>query len=398
MNDFIVPPRGGGHRPTFLTPDAAAAKDQNTSQTSATPSPAPTRKQHWYKRITRKQWIIIGVAAGVVVLGGGAVAYKMLHKSKPKPVVHTVVKPAPKPQSAPLVSNLTGLPIPDKSINDRPVTAVMIENSLDARPQSGLDQAGVVFEAVAEGGITRFLTLFQDSQPDYIGPVRSVRPYYIQWLAGFNAAVAHAGGSPEALNDLKAWGIPDLDQFANGAYYQRITSRYAPHNLYTSMDQLHQLESKKGIGAPSYTSLVRKKEAPKATPNAKSIDFNISGFYYNAHFDYDAGSNTYKRSEGGKPHMAAAKDGKQTQLAPKVVVALTMPQGIEADDLHTSYGTIGSGHAFIFQDGGVSEATWHKGANNEQFTFTDGQGKPIGLNPGQTWFTAVGSNDKVKYN
>lgn len=398
MDDFIVPPRGRGQRPEFLTPDAAATKDQNTTETLTAPHPAPVKKQRWYKRLTRKQWVIIGVAGGVVLIGGGFAAYKILHKPAPKPVTHTVAKTAPKPQPAPLVSNLTGLPIPDKSVNDRPVTAVMIENSLDARPQSGLDQAGVVFEAVAEGGITRFLALFQDSQPDYIGPVRSVRPYYIQWLAGFNAAVAHAGGSPEALNDLKAWGIPDLDQFANGAYYQRITSRYAPHNLYTSMDQLHQLEAKKGLGAPKYTSLLRKKETPKTVPNAKSIDLNISGFYYNAHFDYDASTDTYKRSEGGKPHMVVAKDGKQTQLAPKVVVALTLSQGIEADDLHTSYGTIGDGHAFIFQDGGVSEATWHKGSNTDQFTFTDGQGKPIGLNPGQTWFTAVGSNDRVKYN
>lgn len=394
-----MPPHGGGHRPGFLTPDAAASKDQNTKLQPQSALPGKTsKKHHWYQRLTRKYWAIIAAVAIVVLAGGAFTAYKLTaHKPKPKPVAHTAAKPKPKPQPAPLVSTLTGLPIPDKSINDRPVTAVMVENSLDARPQSGIDQAGVVFEAVAEGGITRFLTLYQDSQPDYIGPVRSVRPYYVQWLAGFDAAVAHAGGSPEALNDLKAWGIKDLDQFANGAYYQRITSRYAPHNLYTSMDQLHQLEAKKGVGAPKYTSLLRKAEAPKATPNAKSIDFNISGYYYNAHFDYDASTNSYKRSEGGKPHMVVAKDGKQTQLAPKVVVALTMPQGIEADDLHTSYGTIGSGHAFIFQDGGVSEATWHKASNTDQFTFTDGQGKPLGLNPGQTWFTAVGSNDRVSY-
>src|SRR5581483_6348891 len=115
-------------------------------------------------------------------------------------------------QPTTVASTLTGLPV-DPSVNKRQVTAVMIENSLDARPQSGLDQAGIVFEALAEGGVTRFMALFQDTQPDYIGPVRSARPYYIQWLLGYDAAYAHVGGSPDALNDITAWHVKDLNQF-----------------------------------------------------------------------------------------------------------------------------------------------------------------------------------------
>lgn len=346
---------------------------------------------------TKKQWIIT-IAVLVLLLGvGGAVAYKILHKDKPKTVTKQVTKkPATKPVQV-ITSTLTGLPISDSAVNDRPVTAVMIENSQSARPQSGLDQAGVVFEAVAEGGITRFVALFQDSAPDYIGPVRSVRPYYIQWLMGFDAAVAHVGGSPQALQDIRSWGVKDLDQFYNGGAYHRISSRAAPHNVYTSMANLNGLEAKKGFGKPSYTGFARKAATPSAAPNASSIDFTISSALYNVHYDYDKATNAYKRSEGGAAHMSVNGAGVQTQNTPKVVVGLVMPKGIEADDLHTSYNTLGSGAAYIFQDGTVTIGTWHKADAKTNFTFTDQAGAPIKLNAGQTWVTALGSASSILY-
>ena len=91
--------------------------------------------------------------------------------------------------------------------------------------QSGLAQAGVIFEAVAEGGITRYMALYQDTSPGYIGPIRnSARPYFIQWALGFDAAYAHVGGSPEAISDIQTWNVKDIDQFYNGSYYQRVTT------------------------------------------------------------------------------------------------------------------------------------------------------------------------------
>jgi len=358
------------------------------------------RKHKWWPpRMphTKKQWIIT-IAVLVLLLGGGGLAaYKILHKDKPKTAAKQVKKPAATPKPTVITSNLTGLPISDSAVNDRPVTAVMIENSQAARPQSGLDQAGVVFEAVAEGGITRFVALFQDSAPDYIGPVRSVRPYYIQWLMGFDAAVAHVGGSPQALQDIKSWGVKDLDQFYNGGAYRRISSRAAPHNVYTSMASLNDLEAKKGFGKPNYTGFARKAATPSAAPNASSIDFAISSALYNVHYDYDKATNAYKRSEGGAAHMSVNGAGVQTQNTPKVVIGLVMPKGIEADDLHTSYNTLGSGAAYIFQDGTVTAGTWHKADAKTNFTFTDQAGTPVKLNAGQTWFTALGSASSIMY-
>jgi len=133
------------------------------------------------------------------------------------------------------------------------------------------------------------------------------------------------------------------------------------------------------------------------SPNAKTIDLTLSGYYFNVHYDYDYSTNTYKRSEGGKPHMEVDSAGKQTQIAPKVVIALVMPYGLESDDLHSSYATIGSGQAYVFQDGTVTIGTWKKTDKSAQFTFTNQDGATIKLNPGQTWITALGATNQVKY-
>ncbi len=398
--------------PAFRTPEVIAADtprpttDQIEKTLGATAIvDGPTETNRW-KQFLRWHWphsrkitaIVITVA--VLLIGGGSAA-AYLNQPKGQSDVHTSKRPAytpPKPKPKVIYSSLTGLPVADESVNQRPVTGVMIENSLDARPQSGLDQAGVVFEAIAEGGITRFLALFQDTQPDYLGPVRSARPYYVQWCMGFDCSLAHVGGSPEALQNIKQWGTKDLDQFANSGSYHRISSRYAPHNVYTSVAELNALESSKGFGASSYTGFTRKDD-PKTKPaaTATSIDFAISGAYYNAHFDYDAATDSYKRSEAGGPHMELHKDGSQVQITPKVVVALAMQYGLEADDHHSYYNVIGTGQAYVFQDGTVTTATWSKADSKGALTFTGADGKPLALNRGQTWITALQGLNQATY-
>ncbi|HEX8762338.1 MAG TPA: DUF3048 domain-containing protein [Candidatus Saccharimonadales bacterium] len=355
----------------------------------------PPRKsfKQWLKTRTKKQWVIIILILLMALSGLGFGAYQLWFKKDPPPK-KSVIKQEPKPQpkAEPLYSTLSGLTITDPTINQRPVTAVMIENSPDARPQSGLNQAGVVFEAIAEGGITRFLTLFQDTEPDYIGPVRSVRPYYVQWAAGFDAAIAHVGGSGDALRMLRQEKVAkDLDQFFNPGPYHRVSNRFAPHNMYSSVVALRELQTQKGFTS-NYKGFIRKTEAKAAAPTATTIDFNISGALYNAHYEYDGATNTYKRFEGGKPHT---DEKSAAQLSPKVVVGLVLPQGSQG--IYTTYNTLGSGEVFIFQDGIVTKGTWHKTDNNTQFTFTDANGAELKLNPGQTWISVVGSASRVSY-
>lgn len=351
-----------------------------------------------HKNIKREHLLLI--VALLVLVVAGATSLGILHFYKP--AVTAVVLQTKKYVAPPttVASTLTGLPV-SPSVNNQPVTAVMVENSTFARPQSGLDQAGVVFEALAEGGITRFLALYQDTQPNYIGPVRSVRPYYIQWSLGFDAAIAHVGGSPLALTDMTTWNVKDLNEFYNAGAYERISSRDAPHNVYTSIAQLNQLESKKGFGKSNYTGFPRKKESPSKTPNATSINVLFSYSDYNVHYDYDATTNSYKRSEGGAAHMELNKDGTQVQISPKVVVAMVIPYSLGPLDStnanYSVYGVIGSGAVSVFQDGTVTTGTWTKASNSAQITFTNASGKPLLLNTGQTWIEAIASSSDLNY-
>jgi hypothetical protein len=398
-------PKAKTETETFRTPEEVAADQafdtsvDSTQQNRGGAAQAKTNKpgSSWKEKLTlhwpprRKEGVVLLVILLLVV--GGSAGYGLTHRAKP---VAATVKPIPKvtPQTKTVPSTLTGLPV-DPSVNQRTVTGVMIENSIDSRPQSGLSQAGAVFEAIAEGGITRFLALYQDTAPDNVGPIRSARPYYAQWVLGFDAGYAHVGGSPQALADIKAWGVRDLDQFANGGSYHRISSRAAPHNVYTSIAALNQLEVSKGYLTSTFSGFVRKpKEAPLKQPTAKTIDLSISGPLYGVHYDYIAGTNSYNRSEAGAPHVDAEGG---TPLSPKVVIALVMPYSLAADGYHSDYSTIGSGPVFIFQDGMVTTGQWTKAANTSQFTFADAAGKPIKLNAGQTWLTAVSNVGAVVY-
>lgn len=347
----------------------------------------------FFKHATKKQQMIGGALAAVLIVGGGTGVYALSKADKPTsnvatPVVQKTVD-APKPTTE--ASKLTGEQI-SPELNKRPVTGIMIENSPDARPQAGLKDAGIVYEAVAEGGITRFLTLFQESQPDYIGPVRSVRPYYVDLLLPYDASITHAGGSADGLNRVKSMGVKDIDHGANGGAFKRVNDRYAPHNLYTSMADLDKVSASRGFTTSNVKSLARKKEQAGQAITAKAIDISISSALYNVHYDYDAASNTYKRSEGGKPHNDH-RSGQQ--LAPKVVV--TMAMNYSQKGIYSVYQTTGSGSVKIYQDGIVQQGTWSRASERDQFTFADEAGKPIALNAGQTWITLVKAANAVSH-
>ncbi len=383
----------------FRAPQPAAADPPPEPPAGRHTLPAKARSGSFWHRLrhpdlSRKQIIIISAAVGLIMAALLIWWFAIREKpTPPKPI--SAPPPAakqeepPKPTTVP--SRLTGVQVIPE-LDTLPATAVMIENSPDARPQSGLRDAGVVFEAIAEGGITRFLAIFQTEKPGYIGPVRSVRPYYLDFLVPFDAPVAHAGGSGQALAEIKAQGIKDLDHGANGGAFQRVSSRFAPHNLYTSRDALLNAQNTRGWGASTFTGFKRKAEKPLVPQTARTIDFAISGFLYNPHFDWDASTNTYLRSQAGKPHLDE-KAG--VPITPKSVVALVMAHSYAG--IYSVYGTDRGGVAFFFQDGGVTQGTWQKANRKTQFTFLDDKGAPMALNAGQTWVSIVSSPGAVTF-
>jgi hypothetical protein len=343
-----------------------------------------TRIKTWV-RGHRAASLAIGGASLVLIAGVSAF---ILLSQKPAEIAAHVPPPAPKPAPPPPVfySPLTGEKVADEAATKQAVTAIMLENSPDARPQSGIQEAGVVFEAVAEGGITRFLTLHQQDKPGLIGPVRSLRMYYVDWLAPFDASVAHIGGSAASLAEIRNGKYRDIDQFFNAAYYWRAKDRYAPHNVYTTAAKLDELNQKKGYTSSTFTGFSRIDGKPAAAPSATNITINISGPLYNTSYTYDAALKRYNRNLAGKPHL----DREKGQITPAVVIAMKVNMvRILEDGYRESIGTTGSGAATVFQNGVATEVTWHKPDRATQITFTDAEGKDFPLVRGQTWLSAV---------
>ena len=387
-------------QPDFVIDETAAKHNKKDRRLLVAPHKHFVRFWHWWLKLGRNERFAF-IATALLIFGAGAIGWFYFSRPNSNPSIQILHHPKPKPKAPPTVASpLTGLPI-DPALAKRPVTGIMIENSDDARPQSGLQDAGVVYEAIAEAGITRFLALFQDAQPQYIGPVRSLRPYYIDYAAPFQASIVHVGGSPDALSEVSNGSFRNLDEFANGAYFSRINMRYAPHNVYTSFAKLDALNQKKGYTSSLFTTWPRKADKKLAVPTARTIDLLISSADFYAHYDYDSSSNTYLRSEGGAPHMDLVNAGDKggVRLQPKVVIALVVPQSRGALDAsgayYTDYSDNGSDTAYVFQDGGVTVGTWEKGDTTSQITFKDASGLPIKLNAGQTWITLVSAANKV---
>lgn len=338
----------------------------------------------WIGHHRTTTYVLVGAALIIIASG---ITLAILNQKPPETPKISYTKPKPKP--APVYySPLTGVKVASEAMTTWPVTAIMIENSPDARPQSGLKPAGVVFEAIAEGGITRFLTLHQEDKPQLIGPVRSLRMYYVDWLAPFNASIAHIGGSHAALQEVRNGKYRDIDQFFNSPYYWRASDRYAPHNVYTSFAKLDALNKAKGYTKSTFTGFARTDEAPSAKPFATKITINFNSFasLYNTSYNYDKKNNRYIRYLAGQPH----KDREKGTITPKVVIAMKVDEvTVLEDGYRESIKAVGSGQAIIFQNGTAQQVTWRKASRGKQITFTDTKGKIVPLVRGQTWIAAV---------
>lgn len=345
--------------------------------------------------VSRHFKLSLGVAIAAFVIGAGLLVVSIFYPS-PQAIIQFVNgQLAPEEQAkSKHYSPLTGLEVSNEAATKQQVRAIMIENSPSSRPQSGLKEAGIVFEAIAEGGITRLLTLHQEGRPELIGPVRSLRPYYIDWLAPFDATVSHVGGSANALKEIRNGQYKDVDQFFNGKYYWRATDRAAPHNVYTNSQLLEEMNNSKGYTSSSFTPWLRKQDSPAESPTAQNINITVSSPTYNVHYEYDKPSNSYVRYVGGAKHT----DREKGQIMPKVAIAIKVPSHFAFEDGNRlQMDTNGSGTAYIFQDGMAVEATWHKADKKSQIMFYDKLGRIVPLNNGQVWVTVITPDKAVTW-
>ncbi len=293
---------------------------------------------------------------------------------------------------------------------------IMVQNNIEARPQSGLSSSDVIYEAVAEGGITRTLNIFYCDEAKIVGSVRSVRIYFLRLLQAYGdkPLFAHVGGAntpgpADALGEIRkiGWaGVNDMDQFRipypmYWRDYDRLPNRATEHTVKTN--KLSQVDEKGKAWNASFKPWKFKDDA-KADQRGtvKEIAFgfwsNSIGSDYTVQWDYDKEGNLYKRINGGEPHMDKNTD---KQLETKNVVVVFAEESVANDGYehgqHLLYDIIGDGDALVFQDGKSIKGTWKKPKDTEMMRFYDENDKEISLVRGKIWVEVLPTGNKVSY-
>lgn len=296
--------------------------------------------------------------------------------------------PTPEPTPPPFTAPLTGIGRATEAAS-RPI-AVMVNNFSAARPQSGLTNADVIWEVLAEGGITRLVAVFQSTGAiaDTIGPIRSNRAYLIDIADTYGAVMVHAGGSPEAYSILKKQGKPYLDEITNaGSYYWRSKDRKAPHNLYSNLEKMREGADKKGYDkdkpSPAYP-FSADGSALGSTETSTEIAITFLMNDYEVEYAYDGASGLYKRSINGEPHIDLNNNEQLT--AANLIVFETSHKTLDnAGRLGVDLESGGAG--YLFQQGKKIDIEWLRSPDGMIRFSKDGQ--EISFLPGKTFIHVV---------
>lgn len=287
----------------------------------------------------------------------------------------------------------------EESDADLAVFGVMIENHYEARPQAGLEDAFLVIEAPVEAGISRMLAFYHEEQEvEKIGPVRSARPYYVDWAHAFDAMYVHVGGSPQALDQIATDGTFDLNEYwYGGTYFWRASNRTAPHNVYTSTELLNEAQEafeKKGSAPERVYGLWEFKDASVEEPENPTHAWLYFSIYdwNDVYWEFDTELMRYKRHHQSEAHES--EDGDQI-MADNIAIAFTSIELID-DVGRREIDTLSGGDAYVLQDGNVIEATWEKDSKSDRWRFYNGFGEEIAMNGGVTWIEVLEDIDDIE--
>ena len=383
-----------------------------------------------------KKWLILLICGIVGILAG--IACFLVVFLQPKAEIEALDFPEipSKAESETNYSLLTGKALADGANKNAPVFCIQTPNGTDgARPQSGLTEAGVIFEAIAEAGITRFAAIYQDPTSAVIGPIRSLRLYYLEWDTPFDCTIVHAGGADDAIAALRSGGYRNFDENYQYMYRGTYGSRLW-NNLFITSKQLKQFNTDQGYSSSDLKGFARMtpEESEKArvddlvsekieitTPTdedtskleakVESISLRFGNVpNFNVDYEYNAEKNAYERSyQSGVAHQVyscSAEDlGERnpedvcslTTLSPSVVIAMVVQERRAADNYHENITAVGSGDAYIFQNGTVIKGSWNKSSRADQIKFLGGDGKEVLLAPGQTIVSAIPNYGSVEY-
>ena len=353
-------------------------------------------------------FVFIGISTAVTVIAWGVISLF----SQPNAVDQTSTPPSQIISPAPFQHPLTGAPL--NAPANLGIITVMVENSYEAWPLAGIEAAPLVIEIPAEGYIPRLLAIFGSDQiVDSIGPVRSARPYFIDWVDQFSALYAHSGGSPSALSALATnKNIIDRNEFSFGQFFVRLPDRSSPHNLFTSIEYL--TDSLGSRTLPQFTtpfipftaSSVTASTAMSITPSATttitpstttsatttSQDLIItwpSARAYDIRWKYSAASNQYTRETPKSGVWTAVKTASDSEITVANVIILEAEMNVLDSVGRLSVETIGNGAGELLQAGQRQSILWSKPSTSQTTVFTYQNGEPVTLIPGSTWIIVL---------
>lgn len=276
---------------------------------------------------------------------------------------------------------------------------VMIENMIDSRPSSGVARAQLVYEAPVEAGITRFLAVYavRDAGSE-IGPVRSLRPYYLAWAQELGAAIVHVGGSPEAMKRVrKEYARFNVDQFYESGSFWRTKARPAPHNVYTTLPLIRELLTNRTLSDVSnFPAWTFEDDPPLAvrSEGTQAVSLSFSTDPYRVVWEYDRTLNAYRRFHGSTVHADA--DGNAI-IAKNIIVIPTRVQILDSIG-RRAIQLQGAGKAVIFRNGLRIDARWVKEKPEDRLRVTAVDGTPVPLTAGTTWIEVFPMTGAMVYN
>jgi hypothetical protein len=318
----------------------------------------------------RKFLVLLAV---LVVIGAGVVAYPHL-KKKPTPTPTTTTTTDPV-----AIAPLSGLPDPSGTALTRPALTIKVEDTPQALPQWGINQADVVYEEIVNGGITRLAAIFNSQAPAKVGPVRSVRPTDTQVVFPIGGIFAFSGGAAYAVDSIETAPVKLIDEDTAGTAMFRELSLYAPHNLFAVAPALFAF---KGTPTPPPALFSYRKNGAK--PAGTKVSEFVVPFpsIYPVTWTWNSATTSWDRTLFGQPDVT----GTGVRESPKnvVVMFVNYVNGIGTEN---SYANLqGSGTASIFSDGREIQGTWSRGPSMADIVqYKTAAGATITLTPGQTW-------------
>lgn len=273
--------------------------------------------------------------------------------------------------------------------------AFAIENAPQARPQYGLSRARVIYEMLTEGGITRFLAIFDPQTDGRVGPIRSARPYFVMKAFEHDAILVHSGGSMESYAYLRELPVDHIDEQKNFRPFERVRDRRPPHNLYALFPSLLEEAQRLGLARPvrSATFSVLPPGETLEGKSAPRVEIRYAR-NYRVQFTYDPERRMYLRFINGEPH----RDGEtKTQLSCGTVIVQVAEHRIVDAEGRVEIRFVGGGSGWMFLEGKAIPITWEKKNMRDKTRFYLPDGREVRIAPGPVWVEVIDTQEKVVF-